>query len=91
MTRTAPELAHPSPNIRTTPAGRHLAIMYDVQRAPYKAELQWISVSNLESSGHEGNQLNGNRAYLWIPSTVYCCAIKQIPNQFYEYELNSYL
>ncbi|GBN35922.1 hypothetical protein AVEN_113128-1, partial [Araneus ventricosus] len=30
MTRTTPELAHPSPNLRATPTGGRLATTYDL-------------------------------------------------------------
>ncbi|GBO37961.1 hypothetical protein AVEN_178563-1, partial [Araneus ventricosus] len=58
MTRTTPELAPPSPNFPTTPAGRRFTHMYDlVQQAQYMTDLKWNLVSNLEPSGYEADTL----------------------------------
>ncbi|GBO15086.1 hypothetical protein AVEN_237407-1 [Araneus ventricosus] len=40
MTRTTPDLAPPSPNFRTTPAGGRLApyVRFDVQQAQYTTD-----------------------------------------------------
>ncbi|GBL78705.1 hypothetical protein AVEN_65267-1 [Araneus ventricosus] len=58
MTRTTPELAHPNPNSRTTPAGGHLA-QTDLActRPAYTVVLRWNRVSNLEPSGLEAETL----------------------------------
>ncbi|GBO22631.1 hypothetical protein AVEN_181599-1 [Araneus ventricosus] len=60
MSRTTPELAPLSPNCHATPTRGRLAINYvrfNVQWAPYTADLQWNRVSNLEPSGPRAETL----------------------------------
>ncbi|GBL76419.1 hypothetical protein AVEN_53191-1 [Araneus ventricosus] len=58
MTRTAPELANPSPNFHITPAeGRSIHDRFNVHQAPYTENLQWNRVSNLDPSGLKAETL----------------------------------
>ncbi|GBL87374.1 hypothetical protein AVEN_118327-1 [Araneus ventricosus] len=58
MTRVTPELALPSPNFWTTPAGGRLTpVRFKVHQATNTVDLQWNRVSSLEPSDTEAETL----------------------------------
>ncbi|GBL72308.1 hypothetical protein AVEN_88537-1, partial [Araneus ventricosus] len=84
MTRTAPELAMPSPNFRTPPAGKGLTsyVGFSMQQVQYTVDLHCNRVSNPEPSDPEADNLPiGQRGiYVFINSYGYCYkAIKSFP------------
>ncbi|GBO25598.1 hypothetical protein AVEN_198829-1 [Araneus ventricosus] len=66
-----------SPNFGITPAGRHLAPMYDLMcnKPKYTTDLQWNQISNLEPSGPKDETLQLVHHGHLDNSEKHCCMI----------------